>query len=309
MQRPAHSQWISNAKRLARLAPLAGIIACSSLDPRTDTWAGELDAGNGGESGKPLTPPEWKCLDQPQVPVARNPEPVAYVVAIVDFDRQLNALEPIEGLDIVVCGSATCEEPEEVMITGVPDRPPYLYRIVFSYGFDNAVLRLTAPGYVPMDYILGGRMIGPPEGGSTVLGRAIPLLREATLANLYKQLGFTEGPDPERGVLAVRTLNCLRDPMNQDISRAAGVQLAMVSDTLDPGTVWSLSFNNIATRSNETDERGVVGYLNAPPQAFLVEAVATVGGNEVRYGRNAVQVRPGVITLAELRDGVGRWGQ
>ena len=54
--------------------------------------------------------------------------------------------------------------------------------------------------------------------------------------------------------------------------------------------------------------RGVAGFVNVVPGTVDVEAVAPVNGGVV-YGRTTLPVRAGVITLAEVRDGLDRWGQ
>jgi hypothetical protein len=81
-------------------------------------------------------------------------------------------------------------------------------------------------------------------------------------------------------------------------------------DRPDAGTAWSVGFTNLASRGNVTDARGIVGLANLDPGPYTVEGIAPVGGPDgTPYGRTTVQVRPGVITLAEIRDGIDKWGQ
>ncbi len=302
------------------------LAGCSSLDPASDTAAklfGEGNAGSGGSSTTPGTGdagsggteapelgPEWACLAEPQRPVAQDPERVTYVVGIVDFDSQPYSPTPVKGLQIEVCGSPSCDppasEPEVIITNPVEGQPPFVYAIEVPFRFSNGSLRLTAPNYAPMDYIFNGPMIGPPEGGYVVQGLTIPLLKATTRETIYHDLGLPGEVDTSRGVLALRTLNCLREKGSNP--RAPGVKLISVPQPPDePAVAWTLSTSNRATANRlETDARGVAGFVNALPLVYDLEGVSPVG---LTYGRTSIAVRPGVITLAEIRDGIGLWGQ
>ena len=155
-------------------------------------------------------------------------------------------------------------------------------------------------------------MKGPPEGGYVVRGLTIPLLKTATRDTIYNDLGLPGPADPTRGVLAIRTLDCRRNSMGPQGTRAAGVRLeAIPAQPPAPAVAWTLSFSNRATPNKlETDMRGVAGFVNVIPGSVDVEAVAPVGPPAgLIYGRTTLSVRAGVITLAEVRDGLERWGQ
>jgi hypothetical protein len=276
-----------------------------------DGGAGDgADAGAGGAQDKPVIGPEWACLLAPQKPITQEPQRVTYVVAIVDFDSQPYSPIPVSGLKIDVCGSPSCDPPaaapDVVIHNPVQGQPPFVYAIEFPFRFSNGSLRLTAPGYAPMDYIFNGPMIGPPEGGYVVQGLTIPLLKATTRDTIYHDLGIAGDVDKSRGVLALRTLNCLRDPKANP--RAPGVKLLSIpSAPKEPSVAWTLSTSNRATPNRlETDGRGVAGFVNVLPLVYDLEGLSSVG---IRYGRTSIAVRPEVITLAEIRDGIGLWGQ
>jgi hypothetical protein len=293
------------------------LASCSSLDAGTDSAAtlfgvdGSVDGASGANGGgdEPL-PPEWACLEKPLEPVAQEPARVTYTVAIVDFDSQPYSPTLVKGLEIQVCGSPSCDPPasapEVVINNPLEGLPPYVYAIEMPYGFSNGSLRLTAPGYAPMDYVFNGPLIGAPDGGYRVSGLTIPLLKATTRDTIYHDLGLPGDVDLTRGVLALRTLNCLRDPKAN--ARAAGVRLqAVPMPPPEPAVAWTLSTSNRATPARlETDSRGVAGFVNVLPLVYDVQGVAQNGRV---YGRTSIAVRPGVITLAEIRDGIGRWGQ
>lgn len=302
------------------------LAACSPLDPASDSAAqlygsnvrpiqGQAgDAGDDGSAGSPTDagplPPEWACLEAPQKPVMQPAARVTYVVAIVDFDSQPYSPTPVKDLHIDVCGSPSCDppatEPDVVIHNPIEGQPPFVYAIEFPFRFSNGSLRLTAPNYAPMDYVFNGPMIGPPEGGYVVQGLTIPLLKATTRDTIYHDLGLPGDVDKRRGVLALRTLNCLRDPQAQ--VRAPGVKVQSVPVAPGPPSVaWTLSTSNRATPNRlETDARGVAGFVNVLPLVYDVEGLTPVGKS---YGRTSIAVRPEVITLAEIRDGIGLWGQ
>jgi hypothetical protein len=277
-----------------------------------DASAGEnVGAGASGESNKPPElGPEWACLKVPQKPIVQDAQRVTYVVAIVDFDSQPYSPTPVSGLKIFVCGSPSCDppasEPDVVIHNPVEGQPAYVYAIEFPFRFSNGSLRLTAPSYAPMDYIFNGPMIGPPEGGYVVQGLTIPLLKATTRDTIYHDLGLAGDVDKSRGVLALRTLNCLREPKTNP--RAPGVKLVSIPNApKEPAVAWTLSTSNRATPNRlETDARGVAGFVNVLPLVYDVEGLSSVG---LSYGRTSIAVRPGVITLGEIRDGIGLWGQ
>lgn len=298
--------------------------SCTPLDSASDTAAsvfgsgGESSASGGGGNAVASggATGDWECLDQRPAPIDRPPDRIQYVVAIVDFDSQPPPNMPtrVEGLEVTVCGSPSCDPPfsapDVVTVNPVTGQPPYVWMIDFPYNFSNAYLRLTAPNYAPMDYFFGGPMKGPPEGGNVVRGNTIPLLKEATRDTIYNDLGLPGPADPTRGVLAVRTLDCSRNAQGQG-QRAAGVRLRAIPDAPEaPAVAWTLSFSNRATPNKlETDARGVAGFVNVLPGTVDVEGLAPIGTTGKPYGATTLPVRAGVITLAEVRFGLDIWGQ
>jgi hypothetical protein len=329
-------------ERIGLLALLLGIAGgCSSMAPEDDTYntvvlgiePGAGGGGGGGGTGEEPTgtlPPEWQCLREPLQPVERTPSRVQYRVPIVDFDSQPSNPRAVTGLTVTVCDNAACDPPLPACAAGtmpapteqcvsvtnsLPGVPPYVYQLDLPYQFSNGYLKLEAPNYAEMNYILGGPMIGAPEGGSLVIGLAIPVLTLAARANAYRDVGVPDGQDDTGGVLAVRTLDCVRNPgrLSPTIPegrRAADVSVeAQPEQPPPPAVAWSVSDNNTFSRDDLlTDARGVAGFLNTEIAALVVVARAPV---DITYPANAptYRVRPGVVTLAELRDGLNVWGQ
>lgn len=184
------------------------------------------------------------------------------------------------------------------------------------WGTESVVLRASAEGYVDSEYYVGGAMVGPPEGGDTVLGLPFFLLTDAARAALYSQLGLGE-VDATKGILAARTLNCDREQSPLGVFQ--GVRADNVSVELVPNEVpseaipWVLSFGRVASRDIfVTDDRGAAGFANIEPRAYQVlgRAPAPVGSESgTTYGRTLATVRANTITIVEVRDGQDVWGQ
>lgn len=250
---------------------------------------------------------KWACLDHPAVPVARDPLPVTYVVSIVDFDSSPTAPTAVPGLVVTVCDTAECaRQIEGVTVGHGAAGPAYEYTVTFPFTFANAYLRLSAPGYVQLNYFLGGPMIGTADGATRVTGLQLSLLRTDTFERLARSLQLPVPIDATRGTLAVRVLDCLGH-------RAAGISLNVESTALDPGRVaWSLSLGNYATPgASVTTERGVAGIANAAPDVVIVHGsrVTDDGTERSIFGPIRVPIWPAAISLVELRDGLGAWGQ
>jgi hypothetical protein len=336
---------LGNMSRIGSLSLLvAAAAACSDMAPDEDTYTAVYGLGSAGGSGSatgmggtdnagtggtpeptgPL-PPEWACLDEPQPVVDRMPSRIQYRVPIVDFDTQTSALTAVAGLVVQVCGNASCDPalppcpaggattPIEQCFTQINPLPvPYVYEFDLPWQFTNGILKLTAPGYAEMNYIFGGPMIGPPEGGSLVIGLPIPLLRNSARANAYLDCGVSS-VDPTRGTVAVRTLDCRRNLRNLSMTVPEGSRAPMVTvsalDEVENGVAWALSNDNtFSPNTLQTDPRGVAGYLDTDVGVVRLVAEAPIGRQYPAAPPN-LRVRPNVITLAELRDGLGRWGQ
>src|SRR5262245_56750260 len=95
--------------------------SCTPLDSASDTAASVLGSGgqdsasSGGGNGVSAggTTGNWACLAEPAAPFDRMPERIRYVVGIVDFDSQPPPNMPtrVEGLEVTVCGSPSCDPP------------------------------------------------------------------------------------------------------------------------------------------------------------------------------------------------------
>jgi hypothetical protein len=328
-------------ERIGLLALLLGIAGgCSSMDPEDDTYAAIYGLGaagggggtgaQGGSAGDDSTgdiPPGFDCLDANpsslMVEPVRTPTRVLYRVPIVDFD----SLTPIPDLSVEACFTSDCVAlPRCTSVTPAPTErcaivtPPAmgaLYTIDLPYNFEGGLKLTKEPDYAEMDYFFGGPLVGSPDvavadGGNAVFGLPIPVLLKSSRQRAYNEVGA--GPvDNTRGTLAVRTLSCERTmtalaPLTQG-TRAAGVSLeALGNDPTDDGAfAWTLSSLNQFTPSRlVTDARGVAGFLNAPPVSMEVRAVLP---DETTFGAATLRVRADVITLAELRPGLGLWGQ
>lgn len=207
-----------------------------------------------------------------------------------------------------------------------PTQAPFLYAVNLPYGFDTVSIRARAPGYVPSEYFLGGPMTGTPEGGTTVIGLPFFLLTDGALNALYSQVGLDTPWDTSQGILAVRTIDCRRDmtvfspdPNARQAARGIGVGIEIVGGTpAPPAEEWVLSFNKAAKgkQSDEevllTDNRGTAGFASLEPKNYTVRGIAPAPtGAEVgmRYGTTGAPIRRGVITIVEVREGVGLWGQ
>lgn len=310
---------------LAASVLAAGASGCSSLDPADESCvtlglAGcDTPEGNGGTGGgtsqnmSPLLPAPWECLDGPPRelpgPVAR----VTYRIAIVDFDSQPPPNPPtaVEGLQIVVCKDPTCDAPagpDEVTITNPNPQQPFVYDISMPYNFSNASLRISSTTnlYTDTEYFFGGPMVGSPEGGSIVLGQTLPVLRKSSRDTLYRGLGLEAPASAAVGDVAVRVLNCQRDEMGRT-TRAANVRVE--ADSPSEGAIaYALTYGNLPLRDRDTDERGVAGFASLAPRNYVVRGIAPVGDG-MPFGETTVPIRPGVITIVEIREGQGLWGQ
>jgi hypothetical protein len=307
-----------------------GAVGCSSFDAEGDTCedfpglrstCDSPQDGNGGSVGtapSPLMPAEWQCLVTEDAPVMpAMPGRVTYIAPVVDFDTSpLQGALAVPGVQLTVCTTASCATPagppEVIIQQADPANRPFLWAINMPYGLGAVSIRATAPGFVGTDYYLGGPMVGTPEGSSMIVGLPLPLTSVAARDALLAQLDLPTPADPDRGILALRTLNCNR-PMGQG-ERAERVRVELVSnDPPEDAVPWVLSFGNQASRDIvETDDRGVAGFANLPPRAYSVRGIAPAPRNSetgTPYGLTLATVRPNTTTLVEIREGLDIWGQ
>jgi len=265
-------------------------------------------AGNDPSSSATDVPPEWSCLAE-QGLVPREPARVRYELSVFDFNSQPTAPTAVPGLEVQVCGSGACEQPLPRCSPAEPEALEQCYRssagarpfeltLDLPYGFANGTLRLTAPGFAELEYVLGGPMIGAPDGEMAVQGVPLPMFSEGARSTLYGDLrmGLV---DSTRGVILGRVLNC-------DGVRAAGVTVEPAAlDTVPGAVAFRFESSLLAVPAPlETAAPGMAGFVNVLPGALAIEA-QTPGGEIT----TAVRVRPNVITIAELRPGLDLWGQ
>jgi len=265
------------------------------------------------------------------------PQRVKYDVLIVDFDSQPGQPTPVTGLHVDVCPSVACQSTlpdcpnatpgptEQCKVVSTPAaQVPFFYEINLPYNFQNGSLRLTAPpDYTPMDYFFGGPMVGSPDKDAAapdhVVGLTIPMVKATTLGDIYRRLGLPT-VDPSVGTLAVRTLSCARDPAGPSPPLPAGLfwghRSPDVTVTAQPETpagavAYTLSNSNVFSQNAEvTDARGVAGFVNVRDGSIDLKALASDGLTPYAAGRvTTIPMRPGVITIAELRAGLDLWGQ
>lgn len=248
-----------------------------------------------------MLPGDDTCLTYVEV-VPREPGRVQYTVPVVDFDTQLTAPVPVAGATLTVCTNATCL-PEYPRCDGdvgncwreFPGPSPAVRVLDFPFGLSNVTIRVAAEGYVPTDYPLNGPLIGSPDGSLQVRGIGIVLVKRETYAALQGQAG--SAPDPLRGTLALRVLDCA-------LGRTAGTTMEVYNGDTSGATPFSLSTGNLATGGRlDTDRRGVVGLFNLLPQTIDAWSPAW-GIAPVTYN-----VRPDTLTLAEYRWGIDEFGQ
>jgi hypothetical protein len=265
-----------------------------------------------------VVPEEWRCVAEPTLTEAPDPARVRYTVPIFDFNSKLTSPTAVRDLQVDVC-SGSCEQTLQRCTTPEPspdeqcygvgeDVSPLVLAFDLPFAFSNGILRFSAPGYVALDYVLGGPMMGSPEGDMTVRGLPLSLFSEQSRALLYGEVGVST-VDPTRGMLLVRALNCLRQtgPLGGfEGTRAQDLGIEAMNVEAVAGAVgFSLSSDYIATPGAiRTEATGVGGFASVAPGAIGVRA-QTPGGEIT----TTVRTRPNVITLAELRPGLDVWGQ
>jgi hypothetical protein len=226
----------------------------------------------------------WDCLGQAPVIAEREPGRVQYVVSVTDSETD----SAVQGLDVAVCRGDYCA-PGYPRCDGDGDSgqcysvsvAPGQFVFDFPFGLVDVSIRFMAGGYVPLMYSLGGPMVGTPRGEMTVLGNPIRMLSVPAMARLYSDNG-KELFDPTLGALMLRALDCAA-------GAADGAQVRVVSGDI---SAPSVAFDG--------------GFLDVRPQHLTVESVAPDG---TPYAQIRALIVGGSITLAELRSGVGVWGQ
>jgi len=219
---------------------------------------------------------QWYCVgDEPEM-ADRETGRVQYTLPVADSDGAA-----VPDLTVNVCGDPGCPEelPKCVNDAGQCFEVSGDRDLVFSFpfGFDG-VLRFTAPGFVETNYVLGGPMIGTPDGQLEVDGQRLTMASSQSIVNT------------QRGSLVLKALGCDGQP-------ASGVRVQPVSGSvLSEGPAAGLV----------TDDQGVVTSDNMQPDAATLAAIAPDGSE---YARVTALIRANAVTVAELRIGIGVWGQ
>jgi hypothetical protein len=247
----------------------------------------------------------WDCLGETPAMAEREPGRVQYVLPVVDFGDAFGGTpEAVANLNVQVCADPACSSELALCSDGAEpcyqvtatEQLPYVLKFDFPFAFDGT-LRFSAPGYVDLDYVLGGPMVGQPSGEMQVIGGTITMLSTTALAAFYTGLGQST-VDTMRGVLMLRTLDCQGQP-------SGGLNIRPVSgDFESPAVPYRLSNSNPISQSLQTP--GVAGVVNLQPQSTTVAATVDTGAE---YARASAIVRASAITLIELRSGLGVWGQ
>jgi hypothetical protein len=179
--------------------------------------------------------------------------------------------------------------------------------IDLPYGFDGYLL-LTAPDHVPTEYYFQGPLIGTYYGETTIAGEPIVLYDSASLADQLYFLGVT--PQPDSGFLMVRTRHCYQ-------GLSSGVRLELLGTDASGWVMLNGLMVANLDGSLGTDADGIAGFSNIPaPTTAILEGVTHDDCDpndpedvtclaELRFGRTAVRIRPGSMTITELRPDYG----
>jgi hypothetical protein len=320
------TRWGWAAAEALPLVLAGATTACTALKPEDSSLVAPLSTSDGGTVA-PLGS-DWACLTTP-TPQNFPPSPplpapatiIKYIVPIVDFTAQPTMLTAISGLAVSVCGDVACQT---VLTTNVthPNNIPYLWEFDLPSGTVNATLKTHAAGYVDFNTWFGGPIMGTPTGSTIMTGLVIPPISESYLSHLYVTVGAEQPRDMEKGILAIRVLNCYLDATSgspdQTKSRGNGVQITVIDNSTGkppapPAVGWTLGFSNEATVAGQdgvlpkTDSRGVGGYFELEPGGYTVTAKAPNG--TPLYKAESFSVSPNQVTLAALREGLDEWGE
>jgi hypothetical protein len=223
----------------------------------------------------------WSCIGQAPVMAERELGRVQYALSVVDFD----SLSSVPGLETKVCADPGCTR----------ELPPCNGNVVECYELSaesqaltfvfpsefSGTLRLSAPGYVAVDYVLSGGAMAQP----------VRMPSSDTMDRIYSGLQLVPF-DASRGMLLLRALDCHDQP-------AAGVQITPIAGSiLNRAVPFTLSLDDsAATGEPVTNESGVVGFASLAPDAATVVAASPDGAE---YARATVLVRSNVLAIHDL---------
>jgi hypothetical protein len=289
------------------------LLACSVGCGLADDGRNGGDATNTIDDGRPASeatqpaapdneqPSVWDCLGEVPTMAPRESRRVQYVVPVVDFFAQAMPTA-VPDLEVQVCGDAACAS--ELPLCGGGVEPCYGLSVDgpelafdFPFGLDGA-LRFSAPGYVDLDYALGGPMVGTQDGSLAVSGNPIAMIAAEARDRFYAQLG--RSVDASRGMLMARVIGC-------DGLPAHSVTVTPLQGDFSDATAFVLGDAAVPQLGPAlTDGFGSAGYINVAPQRASVIGSAATGET---IESPAVPIRSGAVGLVEVRAGIGVWGQ
>ncbi len=304
---------------IAAMAAALGSSGCTELEPEDDT----CQSVEGCVPPPEPLPPNWACIEQEPIEKEAPPDIIALVVFIVDLAAPI-VVPPNFTVTTCAINDVTCGVPIADMTTGIGVAGPPLMPVLEgiraadptgtleraarqillpqSPNGGGLYLRIGAPGYAEVDYVLLDELqlnlepvmmlpnpnpAGPPLRVAAVFVDPIGIPRTANLEEFYTGVGETR--DPRKATTVARALDC-------DGRRAANVGLDVDVD----GLAWA--FKNgipIPDVDSVTDVQGIIGYANLDPMNHNLSALVP---NQTRsYREWAVPARPGGIVTLEMR--------
>jgi len=276
---------------------------------------------------------KWDCYSRPEPERSSPQEPpmaVSHALRVADYTHPG---EPPVDVYVRACpiGDPSCIAP--VSLNGSEIFATSAGQFDLPFGFDG-YLELQASGYTAMTYYFGGPLVGMPPnaaaGGSTAedpwitSGSEISMLRVDDYERLLSS--WSVSVDPGRGMLMFHVLDCSNDP-------ATDVTLALEAES---DVVPWISVGGVPVAHEHpvaTDADGFAGFANVAPGTIVAESVVSCsvsddgttpaprfrlssigagagvvasepcssGAAETVHSRSAFRVRPGWVTMTELR--------
>ena len=276
--------------------------------------AGCTSLASGADTAQELVPddPHWGCLTKPIAPPPLlDPVPSNLVYALPIFDFRILPPAVIPQLTVRACQiqDYPCSKAVGLVLSPV-DTPAQVYGtafqtpvypIVMPYAVD-AYIRITAPDYLPLEYYLGGPLLGARSNLvmnnlTVVPGLQVTPITAIDADNLASGVQTTRNPDA--AIIAMRTLDCTDQP-------AEGVTLS-----LSVKAVPFTFLTGLPTLSAlPTTERALAGFANieVPKGSFINVTVEGTAPNGIAYGKINLTVRGGQVTQGDIRPDVSQFG-
>lgn len=301
---------------MAAAIGLALLGGCTGLAEGDDTCA----TVEGCVEPLPELTEEWSCLEDGPPEKPAPPDVIALELFVVDFANP--TIVPDVSLQACYINDGLCENPLQDPQTGlgIPTEPfPQILQqlnaadesgtlaravqqilLPFDPNAFYGYIRLTAPDYATLDYVLLDELqlnleaafeVPNAAGGVTriapVFADPIGLPSVSTLDGFYRGVG--EQRDPSKATTVARTFDC-------DGFRAPDVAL----ETDVSGARWA--FVQGVPRAGEqrvTDSQGIIGYANLDPVGLGL--AAKVPGRDQVYREASVTGRSDVIVTVDMR--------